>query len=300
VPVHDVGVDESGRHYFVMKYVKGRTLESIIDLLKRGDREAHRLYSFEERTRIFVGVLEAVRYAHSRGVIHRDIKPSNVMVGPYGEVILTDWGIAKKIRDVPGQPGAAGSAVVDAIAAGAEPPGSTHRAIETVAGALIGTPAYMSPEQARGEQPDERSDIYSLCVLFHELLSLCHYLSDCRSLPALLQGGMETKPAHPTFISNPHQPPAPADLGWFVMRGLKKNPSERYQSVEEMIQRLKRRREGVVPVQCPITFLKRTTGGLTRFVDRHPKTAIAALYLSALGILALLTLGGIRLVQALL
>jgi serine/threonine protein kinase len=194
----------------------------------------------------------------------------------------------------------AGPAIVDAIAAGAEPPASTHGAIETVAGALIGTPAYMSPEQARSQPLDERSDIYSLCVLFHELLSLCHYLSDCKSLPALLQGGMETEPAHPTFITNPHQPPAPADLGWFVMRGLKKDPSERYQSVEEMIERLKRRREGVVPVQCPITFLKRTTGGLLRITDSYPKIAITVICLSALGTLALFTFGGIRLVQALL
>ena len=88
VPIHDVGLDEKGRYYFIMKYVDGETLESILARLRAGDRETHARYGFERRVEIFKGVLEAIAYAHARGYIHRDIKPANIMVGAFGEVLV--------------------------------------------------------------------------------------------------------------------------------------------------------------------------------------------------------------------
>ncbi|MBK8697929.1 MAG: serine/threonine protein kinase [Deltaproteobacteria bacterium] len=98
VPVHDVGIDEEGQHYFVMKYVEGETLESVIEKLQAHDPATERRFPIEARAQLFLGILRAVQYAHARGIIHRDIKPANIMVGPYGEVMLMDWGLARPVR----------------------------------------------------------------------------------------------------------------------------------------------------------------------------------------------------------
>jgi eukaryotic-like serine/threonine-protein kinase len=129
---------------------------------------------------------------------------------------------------------------------------------------------YMSPEQARGEAVDMRSDVYSLCVLFHELLGLKHYLDDCTSVETVLASVQHTSATPPTFIPNPHQSPAPADLSWFVRKGMDTDPSRRYQSVSEMIERLEAREEGIVPIECHVTLTKRATREWIRWVDRHP------------------------------
>jgi serine/threonine protein kinase len=89
----------SGELYFVMKYVDGETLESVIEKLASGDPEYHERYTFERRVEIFRALLEALAFAHDRGIIHRDIKPANVMIGKFGEVLLMDWGIAKSLRE---------------------------------------------------------------------------------------------------------------------------------------------------------------------------------------------------------
>jgi len=95
-PVYDVGVDDAGQHYFVMRYVEGQTLEMLIAQLASGDHDLLCEYTFERRVELFIGVLHALQYAHAKGIIHRDIKPANIMIGPYGEVMLMDWGIAKQ------------------------------------------------------------------------------------------------------------------------------------------------------------------------------------------------------------
>ena len=150
VPIHDVGIDELGRYYSVMKYVAGETLESVIVRLRAGDASYHATYSFERRIQIFVGLLNALAYSHDQGIVHRDIKPANVMIGSFGEVVLMDWGVAKPMTS----DGRAPTAVQ--IERG-DPRARTYA---THNGALIGTPAYMSPEQARGENDtlDARSD----------------------------------------------------------------------------------------------------------------------------------------------
>jgi serine/threonine-protein kinase len=274
VPIHDVGVDAGGEYYFVMKYVDGETLESIIEKLAAGDRDYHARFPFARRVEVFKGILEALAFAHARGVIHRDIKPANVMVGRFGEVVLMDWGIAKRIR---GGDGVALDISTSSTAASA-PAIATERAagFATQVGSLIGTPAYMSPEQARGEPADERSDVYALCVLFYELLSLRHPLADKNNIAEVLAGAINEKPRAAGFVSTPHQPLVPADLSWFVDKGLQKDPSQRYPSVRAMIDRLDRRAEGDIPVQCPVTFMKRTVNELTRLIDRHPTFVMIA------------------------
>jgi len=283
VPLHDVGVDESGRYYFLMKHLQGETLESVIARLRQGDRSAHEQYPFQVRVQLFLGILHALSYAHRKGFIHRDLKPANIMVGPFGQVTVMDWGLARRFR----QPGEA--------APSAEQPRSPSSkglresdSLLTQAGAVMGTPLYMSPEQARGEHEtlDPRSDIYSLCVLFHELLTLRHYLEGRESMEDILAGVKTVLPSVEDLTEHPAQPRVPAELGWFVLQGLAKEPAKRYPSVDAMVEELQRIMSGRIQVHCQRTLMKRGLHELLMAVDQHPKaviigtTAVASLFLT--------------------
>jgi serine/threonine-protein kinase len=276
VPIHDVGVDEDGALYFVMRRVQGQTLESIIDRLAAGDPLALAHWTFERRVHVFRQLLDAVAFAHGQGILHRDIKPANVMVGHFGEVFLMDWGIAKPV------------AAPEQARPRLDPAPLPVRVTATHVGSLIGTPAYMSPEQARGETVDARSDVYSLSVLFHELLGLTHYLSGATTLEAVLNGVQHVRVPMVGGVSSPHQSPAPMDLSWFVHKGVQKDPAKRYQSVAEMIERLDAREDGRIPIQCHVTFTKRVSREILRWVDRHPLVFTMALLLVTMGCLALM------------
>ena len=155
-PIHEVGTLPDGRPYLVMKLVKGRTLS---DLLLERESPGGELDRF---LLIFEQICLAVAFAHARGVIHRDLKPQNVMVGAFGEVQVMDWGLAKRLTDAePTMPrGAAASSRAD----DAEP---------TRFGTVLGTLAYMPPEQARGETDrlDARSDVFGLGAILCEILT---------------------------------------------------------------------------------------------------------------------------------
>jgi eukaryotic-like serine/threonine-protein kinase len=279
VPIHDVGVDEQGEYYFVMKYFDGETLESIIEKLTAGDANYHAMYPFERRMELFEGILEALNYAHANGIIHRDIKPANVMVGRYGEVMVMDWGIARRVRGEDGPDPAEffPQARVEEPKAAPVVSKKSAELFRTRAGALVGTPAYMSPEQARGESLDERSDIYSLCVLLDELLGLRHYLDDARDLQQMLVGVQNTPVPMLITAKRKGQPVVPADLAWFVHKGVAKNPADRFPSVDAMIQRLRRRKEGDIPIQCQITFLLSVSNFFRRGILRNPTLVTLAM-----------------------
>ena len=275
VPIHDVGVDDLGRHYFVMKYVQGETLGDVVRRLKAGDPETHARYGFEERVRIFRGVLEAVYFAHDAGILHRDLKPANIMVGEHGEVTVLDWGLARPLD--PDQPEPEGS-----LQAGPGPtPDSGERLSDTRAGQVLGTPAYMSPEQARGEPLDARSDIYALCVIFHELVGLEHYLHDYQDSKAMITGVQQVEPKLLRIPRHAAQGQVPMDLLWFVHAGLHKDRDQRYPNVEAMLHRLDERAEGRIPIQCHVTFTQRVFNEATRVAVRHPIAALAGYAVAA-------------------
>ncbi len=192
VPVYELGTSTDRRPYFAMKLVKGWTLASMLqgraapsvshDSDGRGSADAGLgptgdLPIFDDVPRllpIFEQVCQTMAYAHARGVIHRDLKPSNIMVGSFGEVQVMDWGLAKVLPR---------GGVADEVAAGSERPGEA--AIQTVrtgpadgggesqSGSVLGTPAYMAPEQARGEveRLDERADVFGLGAILCEVLT---------------------------------------------------------------------------------------------------------------------------------
>ncbi|MBN2491410.1 MAG: tetratricopeptide repeat protein [Planctomycetes bacterium] len=165
VPVHELGLTADERPYFTMRLVEGRTLAALLDE-RPAASHAHRRF-----LGIYGKVLEAMAYAHARGVIHRDLKPSNIMVGAFGEVQVMDWGLSKVLLEEDGGAGGNGAAGSDeAIPAPAQARSTGDRS-ET--GSVMGTPAYMPPEQARGEveKLDERSDVFSLGAILCEILT---------------------------------------------------------------------------------------------------------------------------------
>ncbi len=307
IPIHDVGMDDGGELYFVMKYVDGETLETIIEKLVAGDPQTHQQYNFERRVEIFRALLEALAFAHDRGIVHRDIKPANVMVGKFGEVLLMDWGIAKSLHgdgvELPSpaqliatSQGAVGDGGAQVTGNGSSQTagngasaisGRASRAFETQVGSLVGTPLYMCPEQASGLPTDFRSDIYSVCVLFAELLYLKHPHAGTTTLDELLKA-VRSEPFDIMARSNPYQPPVPAELGWLLKRGLEKDPNKRYPSMRAILDILDRRANGDINVQCAVTLMKSATLKSGRFADTHPGAFMLGVSLFALFFIALL------------
>lgn len=288
VPVHDVGVDEQGQHYLVMKYVEGETLETVIQKLREGSPEHRARYTQEHRAQVCLSLLQALRYAHEKGVIHRDLKPANVMVGRFGEVMLMDWGIAKQVE----------RGVHDDGTPRELPNIAPERLIETQQGALLGTPMYMSPEQAAGKvhELDERSDIYSAGLLFLELFTLEHPYAQHRTIQSLLLAQAHEPIGFARILSLGTREGIKAEYVWFLVEALQKDPSKRYRDVAAMEDRLTRLIGGEIPVQCHVTFAKRTGQEMLHWIDRHPRLYSVLFFATLLLMLASLVLTVLRLV----
>lgn len=265
VPIHDVGVDAEGRYFFVMKFVDGETLSAIIKRLADGDAKTHARFGFEQRLDVFIGLVRALQFAHERRFIHRDIKPDNIMVGPFGEVMVMDWGIARAIGE-------------DEAPSEAEAALASNRACETSDGAVIGTPMYMSPEQASGQtaQLDARSDLYSAFVVLFELLTLRVYIRDAQSVIDVLVKVQEqgcpglTDPVY----HHPSQDAVPTEFRHFLKRGLRLEKDSRFESAADALAELHRVRAGDFRVECPVTMMKRGNSIMGRFMDARPTASI--------------------------
>jgi len=238
IPVHDLGLDPQGRAYFSMKLVRGRSLEDILTARLNGDESTLAEFGLRRLLDVFLQVCLALEYAHARGVIHRDLKPGNVMIGDFGEVLVMDWGVAK-LKEI-----AAGvSTGADALTAELEwidsgplsTPGpvtsvrAETKAWQTHDGAVLGTPHYMSPEQAKGLVVDERSDLYSLGVMLYEIV--CGRVPFDHDDPAVV--------VRRVILENPpppsaHDPSVPSALETLVMRLLAKEPEDRALPLSEV------------------------------------------------------------------
>jgi eukaryotic-like serine/threonine-protein kinase len=165
-----------------------------------------------------------------------------------------------------------------ADASGAEPLGETtrRRLVQTAQAQLVGTPAYMAPEQAQGRPDlDTRCDLYAASVVFHELMTLEHYLSDVTSVAQMLGDVVERElpPPLPSAYAHPTQGPIPAEYIHFIRQGMSKDRTQRFSSAQEMIDRLEDALEGKFRVQCHVTMTKRMAREAGRFVDRRPHLA---------------------------
>jgi len=149
VPVHDAGTLPDGSPFYVMRKVSGRPLEQLVSDAKP---LAKRLALLPQ----MLATANAVAHAHARGVLHRDLKPSNILVGPLGETVVIDWGLAKVI-DEPDDP--------------SDPFARATDDVHTRAGTIVGTPGFMPPEQLRGEPVDARSDVYALGATLYFVLA---------------------------------------------------------------------------------------------------------------------------------
>src|SRR5688572_3200204 len=214
--IHEIGEWES-THYIATEYVEGETLRHR---LSRG-----RL-TIDESMEYGVQLVSAVVAAHEAGVTHRDIKPENIMIRRDGLVKILDFGLAKF----------SGSFVADALPVSSD--GPTVRIVNTEPGIIMGTVQYMSPEQARGQITDGRTDIWSLGCVLYEMLAGSPPFSGANSADLIA----ELVKTHPKSLSE-YDPEIPERLDEIVAKSLEKNPDERYQTAKDLLIDLKRLRQ---------------------------------------------------------
>lgn len=250
IPIHRVE-SESGLHYFVMKYVTGRSLESILDV---GEP-----LPIPFAVRMLTEAAAALGHAHARGVVHRDVKPANIMLGADDQVVLTDFGISK-VGDLTAQ--------------------------LTQTGMIIGTPHYMAPEQATGRDVDGRADQYSLAVLGHQLFT-GRLLFSGDSAHTIIYRHVSEQPPRVASL----RPEVPAAVDAALDRALRKEPDERFATMEEFARAL--RGEGAaVPRTRPATrALNAATVRMTQPQRRPRKSRRFAAIAAVAAILAAGALG---------
>lgn len=212
VPVYDSGFWSTGEPFLVMRLVLGRSFARAIE---EAETLADRLALLPH----VIAASDAVAYAHDHGVVHRDLKPSNIILGAFGETVVVDWGLAKDLRaTAPEDPAGAGRAA--------------GLGGETEAGAVLGTPAYMPPEQESGGDIDARADVYALgAILYHLLAGVSPRPSSAEGAPV---------PSRPPAALRALEPQVPGDLLAIVEKAMAPDRAARYPSAFDLVEDLKR------------------------------------------------------------
>ncbi len=256
VPVYEVGRWTSGEPFYAMKLVQGRTLDDLIT-------EAKTLDARMVLVPHLIHVADALAYAHSERVIHRDLKPANVLVGAYGETVVIDWGLAKNL---------ATGEEIDALPnATTIPPDNA----QTMIGSVVGTPAYMPPEQAIGEKVDEHADVYAIgAILYHVLTGVRPYRA-ARTMDELLRM-VSTEPPEPITELVEDAPP---ELIAIVEKAMARRPEDRYATAQGLALDLRAFQAGKLVAAHRYTARQL----VRRWISRHKGMVLTAVV--ALGVL---------------
>jgi len=228
VPIHDIGVDKAGQPYFTMKLIEGESLAHILIKLAKNKSGYKEKYTLSHLLTIFLNVCNAIDFAHSKGIIHLDIKPENIQIGNYGEVLVLDWGLARTINDIDKSDDLTPKSSKDLINL---PETDLDKTID---GEVKGTPGFMAPEQAAGDnsKKDTTTDIYALGSILYAILTLKKPIK-----------GTELNDILDKTINGELIPPAqrspnrdiPATLAAITMKAMELKQENRYQSVKELI-----------------------------------------------------------------
>lgn len=268
VPVYELGIRADGTLYYTMKRVRGRTMTQA---LRACESLADRLQLLSH----FTDLCQAIAYAHSRGVIHRDIKPDNVMLGEFGETVVLDWGLAKVKgkKDIHRQEI---SRDLQALQDG--------RDGITLDGAVVGTPFYMSPEQAEGhlDQLDERSDVWALGAVLYEILIGRRLFSGEFPVQVIFEV-MQGRFTPPRQL----EPAVPAELESICLKALQRDPADRYASARELAREIQSFQSGARVVAHEYTSWQH----LRRFAAKNKPAIIAAGVILGVILVALVLLG---------
>ncbi len=285
VPVHDLGIDARGRVYFTMRLVRGRDLKQILDLLA----EAQEGWTLTKALHVTLKVCEAMAFAHSKGVVHRDLKPANIMVGRFGETYVMDWGLARVLgrrdsHDMRIKPADASALSLVRTARKQDQSSDPKSPLVTMDGDVIGTPSYMSPEQAEGrlEEVGPRSDVYSLGSILYQMLSgeAPYVKSGTQMTPhTVLLRALEGPPA-PIHKLAPH---VPGELVAICEKAMARAPADRYGSMLDLAADIEAFLEGRVVSAYEAGSLAEAR----KWVHRNAGMA------AALAVALLLALGGI-------
>jgi WD40 repeat protein/tRNA A-37 threonylcarbamoyl transferase component Bud32 len=224
VPIYEAGAWPDGSAFYTMRLVSGGTLADAMA----------RARTLEDRLALLphvVAVTEALGYAHARRVIHRDLKPANVLVGEFGETLVIDWGLAKELAEELGRDAPDGGG-------GGEPVSPEL----TRAGSVVGTPCFIAPEQAAGDEIDERADVYALGAMLYNLLAghPPHWDRTEHSAEQLLDASRRSLPTPLAELA----PRAPVDLRAIVERAMAQDRAARYRTAVQMAEELRRFQAG--------------------------------------------------------
>ena len=262
VPVYAMGTWEDGRPFYAMRFVQGLTLKKVIAKYRESSRDQDRQTKRMELRDLlnrFVDVCNTIEYAHSRQVLHRDIKPSNIMIGPYGETLVVDWGLAK-LLDAPFDE----SLTAGFIAENSKESGSSR----TRVGGTVGTPQYMSPEQACGdlESIGVCTDVYLLGATLYQILTgvAPHSEASVSKLIERVKGGLLTRPRSV-------DPDVPAPLEAVCMRAMSHDPADRYRSSADLAREIER----WLADQPVSVFRDPASVRLGRWIRRHRTLAMS-------------------------